>query len=65
MVKLLIASGGSVNQVDTNIWTPLNTACVYGRVEVVKFSIASGASLNQANNHNVILLCIMPVRMVA
>ena len=42
VVKVLIASGGPVNQCDKYDRTPLYIASMKGHLEIVKFLIASG-----------------------
>ena len=42
IVQFLVASGASVNEVDSYGRTPLYAASRYGRSEIVQFLIASG-----------------------
>ena len=52
VVKLLIESGGSVNEADNRGATPLWIASGAGHLEIVKLLIKSGGSVNQAENTN-------------
>ena len=50
VVKVLIASGGSVNKANNNGFTPLHIASQNGHLDVVNFLISSRGSINQADN---------------
>ena len=48
IVKVLIASGGSVNEADNDGATPLHIASQQGHLEIMKVLVAAGGSVNQA-----------------
>jgi ankyrin repeat protein len=48
-VKQHLAAGADVNAKDENEWTPLNSAAVAGRNQIVKLLIEKGADLNAGN----------------
>lgn len=46
MVKLLIEYGADVSKTDANNWTPLLSAGLNNHLDVVKYLVARGASIN-------------------
>jgi ankyrin repeat protein len=50
---LLFAGGGAVNNIDSNGWTPLHSACGNGHVTVVQLLIDSGADVNICDHNGV------------
>ena len=50
VVKVLIASGGLVNEATDDGKTPLHTASRFGHLEIVEVLIAGGGDVNKAND---------------
>lgn len=49
LVECLSIEGSTVDQPNAKGWTPLQIACWYEQIEIVKHLIQVGASINQAN----------------
>ncbi|MBI3605389.1 MAG: ankyrin repeat domain-containing protein [Nitrospirae bacterium] len=58
MIEMALASGASVNAVDSERNTPLIVAAMAGRTDIAEFLIKKGANVNAKNNSGMTPLSI-------